>query len=170
MASRGGVALRVRELTDAGFARFGRALARPERAEDGSGQGWTWWAENALLPSDGRPFAIGYLALEPVELRVDWAERHMRSAEAIFPLGGDCLVYVGPPEHADEPSRAPRLDRFEVFRVRAGDGVVLDRGVWHGAPLAIDRPLSAAVFLLKDTGSSDTTIVRFEDAPITVEL
>jgi len=54
--------------------------------------------------------------------------------------------------------------------VPAGQGVVLDRGVWHGAPLAVDSPLTAAVFLLRGTGDDDTVVTRFPDNPIRIEL
>ena len=94
----------------------------------------------------------------------------MRTAELLIPSCGDCLVYVGPPDHPEQPDRAPRLDRFRVFRVQQGEGVLLHAGVWHGAPLAIDRPLNVVVLLLQHTGSIDTSLVRFEDRPVTIEL
>jgi ureidoglycolate hydrolase len=93
----------------------------------------------------------------------------MRTVELIIPAGGDCLVYVGPPDHLDEPARMPPLARFQVFRIRQGQGVLLDRGVWHGAPLALDRPLNAIVLLHQHTGREDTTVVRFPDRPVIID-
>lgn len=161
--------LPVYDLSPAAFAPYGEALGQPARAEDAAGPGWRWWGETALLAAAARPYGLGYLRLEPAASRFDWAERHMRSAELIVPVGGDCLVYVGPPEHPDEPARLPPLDRFRVFRVPAGQGVLLHPGVWHGAPLALDRPLSAFVLLLQGTGASDTALVRFAETPVTID-
>ncbi len=93
----------------------------------------------------------------------------MESAEMLMPTGGDCLVYVGPPEYQDEPARLPSLSEFRVFHVRQGQAVLLDPGVWHGAPLAVDQPLNVVVLLLEGTGSSDTSVVRFEDNPIEIQ-
>jgi hypothetical protein len=45
----------------------------------------------------------------------------------------------------------------------------LGKGVWHGAPMALDKPLNIAVLLLKDTGAVDGHVVRFEDTPIQIE-
>jgi hypothetical protein len=90
----------------------------------------------------------------------------MRSAELIIPVGGDCLVYVGPPEYPEEPARRPALEQFEIFRVGQGQAVLLEPGVWHGAPLAVERPLQAIVLLHENTGRDDTVVVRFE--PINV--
>lgn len=155
--------LAVHPLTPEGFAGFGRVIGEPAVPPDATGAGWRWWGETTLLEADGRRYGVGYLDLEPGELSFDWAERHLLSAETILPLDGDCLVYVGPPDEA------PSLERFRVFRVDAGEGVVLEKGVWHGAPLALDRPLRAVVLLLEGTGANDTTVVRFPDTPVTIE-
>lgn len=161
--------LAIELLTAEAFRSFGQVIEQPQRASDATGPGWQWWGETALLASDGRPYGIGYLDLQPTDLRFDWAERHMRSAEMLIPAGGDCLVYVGPPEHPEQPERLPSLDRFRVFRVRQGQSVVLHPGVWHGAPLAIDRPLNVVVLLLQGSGSTDTSVVRFVDTPVEIE-
>ena len=89
----------------------------------------------------------------------------MRTVEVIAPLGDECLVYVGPPDHPEEPGRMPELERFRVFRVPPGAGVAMDPGVWHGAPLAVERPTAAMVLILQGTGARDVTIVGFEDRP-----
>jgi ureidoglycolate hydrolase len=161
--------LPVRTLTREAFEPFGRVIQRPARDHDATGPGWSWWAETHLLHGDGRRWGIGYLDLEPARLRFDWAERHMRTLEAIVPLGGDCLVYVAPPDHPDEPGRLPPFDRFQVFRVTAGSGVVMDPGVWHGAPLADGGPTQAMVLILEGTGQEDVTMVRFEETPVEIQ-
>lgn len=160
--------LRARALAPDAFSAYGSVIDVPNRREDASGPGWRWWTETVALPTDGRPFAIGYLDLRPAPLRFDWAERHMRSPEVIVPLQGECLVYVGPAEHPDEPPRIPERGRFEVFRVPPGAGVVMRPGVWHGAPL-VRAATTAMVLLLEGTGREDVTVVRFEDDPVGVE-
>jgi ureidoglycolate hydrolase len=78
-------------------------------------------------------------------------------------------VYVGPPDDLDQPTHLPDLERFRVFRLREGQGVLLGKGVWHGAPMALDKPLNVTVLLLKDTGKVDGHVVRFEDTPVQIE-
>lgn len=158
--------LDVEPLTPEAFAPYGRVIERPERGSDAEGPGWRWWAEIALLSGDGRPVGVGYLDLTPGEGRFDWAERHMRTQEAILATSSDLLVYVGPAEHPEEPGRLPDLERFRVFRVPAGGGVVMDRAVWHGAPLVVDRAAAAIVLILEGTGRTDVTMVRFDPVEI----
>jgi ureidoglycolate hydrolase len=152
-------------LSPASFAPFGRVLEQPARAPDARGPGWSWWGETHLLPSDGRAFGVGMLALEPADDSFDWAERHLRSVEAILATDGDCRVYVAPAGPLELPGA---LERFRVFDLPQGRGVALDPGVWHGAPLAVRSSARAVVLLLEQTGATDTEVVRFPDSPITV--
>ena len=161
--------LKIEDLTVEAFISFGEVIMQPTRAHDAAGPGWTWWGENHLLAGGDRNYAIGYLDLHPAELAFDWAERHMHSDELLIPMGWDCLVYVGPPDYPEEPTRLPPLERFRVFHLRQGQGVLLSKGVWHGAPLALDKPLNVVVLLLKDTGRVDGHVVRFEETPVQIE-
>jgi len=161
--------LAVLDLTPEVFAPFGSVIEGPERPHDAAGPGWRWWGEIALLAGDGRPYGVGYLDLEPADLVFNWAERHMQSMELLVPVGGDCLVYVGPPDNPEVPGQMPPLERFRVFRVRQGQAVLLREGVWHGAPMALDRPLKVIVLLHQGTGERDGYLVRFEDTPVSVE-
>jgi ureidoglycolate lyase len=161
--------LKMEDLTVESFAPFGEVITQPSRGQDAQGPGWTWWGENYTLAGGNRNYAIGYLDLQPAPLSFDWAERHMYSDELLIPMGGDCLVYVGPSDYPEEPDRLPELDRFRAFRLRQGQGVLLGKGVWHGAPLALDKPLNVAVLLLKDTAKIDGHVVRFEATPIEIE-
>lgn len=156
--------LELEHLADDAFAPFGKVLSEPVASADADGSGWRWWGEVAALPNDGRRWAFGYLALEPVAMTIDWAEHHLLSPEVVVASARDIAVYVAPPD----PPDALSLDRFRVFEVPAGAGVVLDPGVWHGAPFALEEPTSAFVLLLEGTGRDDTTVVRFPDTPMTV--
>ena len=161
--------LPIQDLNEQVFEPFGKIIEQPTRAQDAQGPGWRWWAENALMESEDRPYQIGYLDLTPAELKFDWAERHMRSVELIIPIGGDCLVYVAPPDYPKEPERLPSFERFQVFKVRQRQAVLLNKGVWHGAPLAIDKSLNVIVLLLSRTGEVDLSLVRFEENPVRIK-
>jgi len=157
--------LAVEPLDAAAFEPFGAVLARPVRDPDATGDGWSWWAEIAGLPADGRGHEFGYLALEPGAASFDWAERHLRSPELVAPLGAPCVVYVARPDDgAAEPA-----GEFRCFRIEPGQAVLLAPGVWHGAPFAAGRAGSAMVVLAAGTGTSDTLVVRFDPIGVTME-
>jgi ureidoglycolate hydrolase len=90
----------------------------------------------------------------------------MRTREVVLATGSEIAVYVGPPT----ASQTPSVEDFRVFAVPPGSGVVLDPGVWHGAPLPLEgRSTPALVLLLEGTGRDDVTVARFPDSPVTVE-
>jgi ureidoglycolate hydrolase len=154
--------LLITDLTPEAFAPFGTVIRQPETSAEAADAGWRWWSEAATVPPVDQPYAVGYLRLEPSPPRFDWAERHLRSTETIVPLDGACLIHVGPPDDA------PAWERFAVFRVRPGEGVILNEGVWHGAPLALDRPLAALVLLRQGTGAEDVQKVVRSEGPISI--
>jgi ureidoglycolate hydrolase len=161
--------LRVEPLSAGAFEPFGRVIETPSRTQDAEGPGWRWWAETTALRGDERPWTVGYLDLAPAPPpRFDWAERHMRSPEAVVPISGSCLLYAAPPEHPDEPDRLPPLDAFRVFRLVPGTGVVMDPAVWHGAPVPTEAA-KAIVLLLEGTGRTDVTKVPFADTPVMIQ-
>lgn len=63
-------------------------------------------------------------------LVIDGGEYHNYCEEAILPLDGDILMYVGPAT----ASEFPPLDEIEVFRVPKGTLIVVNPGVWHFLP------------------------------------
>lgn len=155
--------LTVRDLTPEAFRPYGTVIEQPSADADASGDGWRWWSETAQVPPSDRPYAVGFLALEPASLTFDWAEYHRQGKETIIPLGEECLVYVG------APGEEPAWERFEVFRIPRGQGVILDEGVWHGAPLATGAALSALVLLRQGTGDQDTYKANHPGGPIDIE-
>jgi ureidoglycolate lyase len=162
--------LPLEALTATDFEPYGRVVELPQQEPHATGPGWRWWGEVIDLEGDGRPWSVGYLDLEPTPLAFDWAERHMRSREAIIATSGDVAVYVGPAEAPDHPDQIPPRERFRVFRVPRGSAVVLEPGVWHGAPFALTGPTSALVLLLEGTGRDDVTVVRFEKERVEISL
>jgi hypothetical protein len=130
----------------------------PDRAGGGGPRPPTWPA------TDGRSASATWTCGRPGG-RFDWAERHLRTQEAVFATSADLLVYVAPADFPEDPGRLPPPDRFRVFRVPPGAGVVMDRAVWHGAPL-VEEPTRALVLLLEGTGRHDVTMVRFPDGPL----
>jgi ureidoglycolate hydrolase len=157
------VTLAVEPLGAEAFAPFGRVISRPERERDAEGPGWAWWAETALLAGDGRPFGVGFLDLRPAHRSFDWAEKHLRTQEAVIATTDDLLLYVASADH----ERAPAEDGYRIFRIPGGSGVVMDRGVWHGAPLAASGATTAFVLILEGTGRHDVVVERFD--PIEIE-
>jgi ureidoglycolate lyase len=153
------LSLKVEALESEAFAPFGQVVDLPRGQPDAEGDPWRWWARTALVDQGERPYAVGYLAVEPSRTAFDRAERHLRSEELVAPLTGEILLYVA----------APDPDAFRVFRVCPGQAVVLARGVWHGAPLVAAHPAHVLVLLAEGAGTSDIDKVQFEELVVESE-
>jgi ureidoglycolate lyase len=158
--------LRVSPLTPEAFAPYGRLIRMPSSPATASGPGWDWWGEVEPLEAGDRPYTLGFLSLRPAGMSFNWAERHMRSRELIVPMGGKCLIYVAVPSRPVDADR-PSPDGFSVFGLGPGEAVLLEKGIWHGAPLAVDRPLSVLIALLECTGAEDTQAVGLQELTVT---
>lgn len=156
--------LSINDLSAEAFAAFGQVIEPPEVAAAGSGAGWQYWGGLGQMPGPGA-YGIGMLALEPVALRFDWAERHAHTWELLVPAV-DVVIHVAPPDAPADLAQLPPLERFQLFRVRRGQAVLFRPRVWHGAPLALAEPGHVVVVLAADTGPDNTAVVQFDGGVI----
>jgi ureidoglycolate lyase len=163
------VTIRAAPLTAGGFRPFGKIVERPAHAAAASLPELDYWPDVAVLPGLDGPLSLGFASLRVVPMVQAALERHLRTYEALIPVGGDMVVVVGPPLHLDEPARLPGPAELRAFRVAAGQAVVFDAGVWHYAPFAVDRPLSLIVAYQAGTAASDSVVVPLQPA-ITIEV
>lgn len=161
--------LSITTTTPEAFNRFGQIVQQPQQEPDAEGPGWSWWAWVASLDGGETNYAVGFLDLEPAELKFDWAERHMNTPEMVIPILGTCLLYVAPAKHIDKPGQMPSLEEFQVFRLEPGQAVILNAGVWHGAPMAEEQAAKAIVLLKAGTGEDDQYVQRFSDNPVFIQ-
>ena len=83
----------------------------------------------------GRP-AISVFEAEPyaLPLTLDMVERHPLGSQAFLPLSQDPFLVIAAPDRDGTPG-TPR-----AFLTRAGQGVNLRRGTWHGVLTPLGRP------------------------------
>lgn len=98
------------------------------------------------------------LKREPV---IDVTEYHTACGELCMALDGDMLIHVGPAT----PNGQVPLDRFEVFRVPKGTGVVIRPGVWHHAPFVINTDVVNCLIVLPErTYANDCEVFEIPEA------
>ena len=81
-------------------------------------------------------FAFSPLEVKNPEQRIiDAMEMHELADEIILPLDDDVIIHVAP----TTPGK-PDTSKAEAFVVPQGTLVKLNRGVWHLAPLPVNKP------------------------------
>ncbi len=90
-------------------------------------------------------------------LIINEVEYHTFTGEAILPLDGDILIHVG----AATGNGVMPFSDLEVFRIPKGTLVVMDSGVWHCGPFAIENEyINILVALPQRTYANDCTVVK----------
>lgn len=94
--------------------------------------------------------------IHPTNAPIIWLERHMKLTQIFIGLGSsEYILVLGLPTHDydTDANGAPDFRNLVAFRFAAGTGLLLNIGVWHDFPRAIDKPVSCI------TANSEEVIV-----------
>lgn len=93
--------------------------------------------------------------IHPTEKPNIWLERHMDMTQFFIGLGKSrfAMLLADSTHHLQgEASNAPSLDEIVCYIFEGGTGILLNKGVWHDFPMAIDQPVTCI------TGNSDEVV------------
>ena len=127
--------INFKKLTQQTFSGYGcfANMLKPEGFKIGEG-GLEFYRDMIKLSlgnEAGVSFSIAKAMNTNKKVVISLIEYHSKCGEAILPLDGDVIISIAP---ATPPGDTP-VDRIEAFLVPVGTMVVLNPGVWHGAPL-----------------------------------
>ena len=152
------IKLSVREATTDSLAPFGRVITHRDREPTFDSPEFAFFADLAIA-GFGPETAFGMVVARPGPLTATTFERHHLTPELVAPLDGEVVVILG----AKSDQGPPPVTDYTAFRVRPGTVLLLDPGVWHFAPLAIDSIVSILIGFRRGTPSDDVEIVNLEE-------
>lgn len=157
--------IKVKELTKEDFAEYGQFydFVNPQGHTLG-----TFYHDHVLMPVSGN-FPIGFSSMvveKPAKMIVTQSEYHNTTAEALIPLDDDIVIYVAP------PSQEPVPEQTEAFLVPKGTMVLMNLGVWHCSPFAVNKKEAHVLVALPERiYKNDCTIIPYEqNQQIEIEL
>jgi ureidoglycolate lyase len=111
-------------------------------------------------------FRMGTINIKCQPFRITRLNRHIKSTQALIPLGGKaCLVVVAPPTvDLDSPEH---LKQVKAFIDDGSYGVNIDLGTWHMALLPLGSEISM-VNIQGEHSGADTDERSFEETLNTV--
>jgi ureidoglycolate lyase len=135
--------------------------AEPLTAEAYRPFGQVIGSDNVRMKIVNDRFRMGMIRIKCQPFRITHLSRHIKSTQALIPLGGKaCLVVVAPPTvNLDDPED---LKQVKAFINDGSCGINIDLGTWHMTPL----PLGPEVNLVNIQGEhsgEDTEERSFED-------
>ena len=128
------------------FRPYGRMIAPlPGQTPDFQGEGWRCWVSLAELDS-GIHWQAGMVQGEKRPLVMSEMERHLERPECVFALDR-AVVQTVAFSRPDTPG-VPDERALKAFVIQPGQGVMMDKGVWHGVGLPAGDESIRYLFLL----------------------
>jgi ureidoglycolate hydrolase len=112
-------------------------------------------------------FELGICTFNQRNLETAQLEQHALTQELLFAIDGDFIMPVAPIIQKKGDSW-PDLDKLVAIRVRMGEGVVFNDGIWHWAPFPLKERSSVIVGFEKDTANKDL-VIRDLDSMIVMQ-
>jgi ureidoglycolate hydrolase len=94
-------------------------------------------------------------------------ERHVRTMEIFYCVGGRCVACFAPATNPDDPHEQPPVDRIEAFIMDGVAAFTVERGQWHHPGFPITGTASQFVDIRTGTVEED---VENRDLPEPVAI
>ncbi|GAB2571251.1 ureidoglycolate lyase [Gracilibacillus alcaliphilus] len=120
----------VQDINSTAFAPFGKVIEIPNTPPPKVGDGWDCWNYIAMLDVS-EPIGMGLVNTKKRELVVDSMERHVSREELLIALDKEIIQPVAICRDIEDPDEEPDVLTVQCFRIKPGQGIVINKGVWH---------------------------------------
>ncbi len=141
-------------------------IARPARGHGGTqpiGEVIEFYGELGLIECRGQ-LEIGICVFHKRPPVLDQMEMHEHTQELLYAIDDDFIAVAAPGEAG---GGAPLLSELVALRVKRGEGLLFQKGVWHWAPFPFAAESFALVGFARGTATTDM-IVRDLGRKITI--
>jgi len=126
--------IKFQSLNQESFQPFGTVIApEPNQEPDLTGDGWQCWYPLGELQTDYPP-QIGIVRSESGYRTVSRMERHHNREEWVFAINEPVIQAVSFP--SDTTMDRPDPQKTQAFLLLPGQGVLINKGIWHAAGIA----------------------------------
>jgi|GEM_PF-1949322 Ureidoglycolate hydrolase len=141
------------ELTTENFAPFGRVLEPHAPQYSKSGAGWACYSNIDRIHPDA-PLMVGLVYCQEIPNVITALEAHTSREELLWATTRDLYMAVAEPFDLNDPQRKPRADSCVIFRIKAGQAMVIGKGVWHSPAFSVTGEPAYYYFLVEDKPDS----------------
>jgi ureidoglycolate lyase len=124
----------IEDLTEEGFAPYGRIVKQPQEPAPRSGSGWECWYGFQALDCKW-PLSMGAVVSRHRPIIVDEMERHVHTFELLYPHGHALIQPLAIPLELDNPEARPDPSTVKAFRIPVGVGIIMHPGTWHSCAI-----------------------------------
>ena len=154
--------VRARNLTAEAFSKFGRVIEVPNSKPLVERENVKFWGTIATFKVDGEA-EIGICVVKKDSNILKFMERHVQTPEVIIPIKGDFVLPVAISKNLDDRDEYPKAEDVEAFYIRDEQALILNKGVWHYAPLPVENKASFFVIFKKETTRRDLDVKEISE-------
>jgi ureidoglycolate hydrolase len=154
--------VKAKRLTASSFSKFGKMADAHTVLPLIETENLKFWTTIATYTVDGET----EIALCYVKKSVDFVElleRHVKTPEILVPIKGDFIFPVAPAGYLLDQTEIPEASGVEAFLVRSNQAVVMEKGVWHTAPIPIGKETAFFVIFKKETTKQDAVFRKLRN-------
>lgn len=146
----------LKRITKENFAEFGEYLDERSTMPTSAEANFDWWNEIGIIDLKGR-ISVG--VVKPV-FHQDFSEtvfeQHSNTPEVLVPLDEDVVLLLGRKDAFATGNMSG--DAFSAFLVPRGAVVSIRPGIWHHAPMVLNRSSRVIVLFSENTSLADNTL------------
>lgn len=122
--------VQIEDLTDHGFAPYGKVVDLPAAEPSKTGEGWDCWSYIQMLDVS-EPIGFGLVDTKRREFVVTAMERHVSREELLLTFDQEIVQPIARCINIDDPGECPDPATVKCFRIKPGQAIIINRGVWH---------------------------------------
>ena len=154
--------VKVKELTSESFSKFGKVVDIPKTNPLVESKTVRFWPTVATFNVKGEG-EVGIAIIKKGTTTIDQMERHVETPEILSPIQGDFILPVAVSKDLNDESELPDATGIDAFYVKETQGIIMNVGVWHWAPIPTGESTSFFVIFKKETTKKDCEIKRIKE-------
>lgn len=152
--------IKSEHINEDNFRNFGRVVTAPKDQPTSQAKDYKFWSDIANYQIQGET-EIGICTVyKQPETKINGMERHLNTPEILIPI--------------DAPFRLPLLlpgdneNNVKAFEVGIGEAVVINKAVWHGACIPVEKDESSYFVIFRrntpheDVEKKDIQVIEIE--------
>ena len=133
--------IKAKKITKDNFAKFGKVVKAPSTEPTAQADDFKFWSDIANYEIEGSTeIGICTVYKQPANI-INGMERHLNTPEILIPIDAPFVLPLLKDGENEELA--------ESFLVDIGEVVVIDKAVWHGACLPINKEESSYFVIFK---------------------
>jgi len=152
--------MKTESLDDNNFKEYGWVMRRPDRKYDVANEQLSYWDNCVDLSNFTGNGLLGFLEVKRIPIEMTMMDLLAESVRIYLSIDRNpSIQFVA---LNDQETNQPDLNTLKAFLLEDGDGVVINKGIWHWTPFSLTEKALFAMGLKND-------IMKMENGTYTVD-